>query len=86
MLGYSSNHIDILVQDEGFSEWRFTGYHGYPERQRIREAWAFIRLLHSISSLPWCVAGDFNDMLSPDDKTGRIPHPEWLLQGFKEVI
>ena len=34
----------------------------------------------------WCIAGDFNDLLSHDDKQGRVPHPDWLLSGLKEVI
>lgn len=30
--------------------------------------------------------GDFNDILSQDEKHGPVEHPEWLIQGFREVV
>ena len=36
--------------------------------------------------LPWCCLGDFNDMLSLDDKKEGVPQPEWLLRGFRQCI
>jgi hypothetical protein len=30
--------------------------------------------------------GDFNDILSNDDKRGRVPHPQWLLNGFRQAV
>lgn len=46
------------------------------------ESWNLIRSLHSRSSHPWCILGDFNDLLVASDKHGRVPHP----QCFKETI
>ncbi|XP_058726268.1 uncharacterized protein LOC131597596 [Vicia villosa] len=39
-----------------------------------------------MSSLPWCTIGDFNDMLSQQDKHGIHPHPNWLCNGFRDTI
>lgn len=39
-----------------------------------------------MSSIPWCIVGDFNDLLSNEDKCGRVEHPSWLLSGFCNVI
>lgn len=39
-----------------------------------------------MSSLPSCVIGDFNDILSNADKRGRIAHLPWLMRGFKEAV
>lgn len=66
--------------------WRLTGYYGIPERSRRREAWNMIRYLHGLSSIPWCFIGDFNDLLSDEDKCGRVEHPSWLLSGFREMV
>ncbi|XP_073025109.1 uncharacterized protein [Primulina eburnea] len=30
--------------------------------------------------------GDFNDLLSPLDKRGRLDRPNWMIQGFRETI
>ncbi|CAH9078478.1 unnamed protein product [Cuscuta europaea] len=35
---------------------------------------------------PWLVMGDFNDIMFASDKRGRIPHPPWLLRGFRETV
>lgn len=52
----------------------------------MRDSWTLIRSIHSLSSSPWCIISDFNDMLVTSNKQGRIPHPQRLLDGFKEVI
>lgn len=38
------------------------------------------------NNIPWCVFGDFNDMLHTADKMGSLPHPKSLLDGFKAVL
>ncbi|CAH9084787.1 unnamed protein product [Cuscuta epithymum] len=30
--------------------------------------------------------GDFNDMLHLNEKRGRVEHPQWLINGFREVV
>ena len=84
--GYSRNHIDVVFSENEVQTWRLTCYYGFPERSRRREAWDFIRRLSSISSLPWCIWGDFNDLLYVSDKEGNIPHPPGLLEGFRGAI
>ncbi|XVF57503.1 hypothetical protein PTKIN_Ptkin06aG0210600 [Pterospermum kingtungense] len=37
-------------------------------------------------AIPWCVIGDFNDLLHVDDKKGCVPHPNWLYRGFRETV
>jgi hypothetical protein len=32
------------------------------------------------------VIGDFNDLLSQDDKKGLLPHPNWLCTGFRSAV
>ncbi|XP_058776514.1 uncharacterized protein LOC131650817 [Vicia villosa] len=86
VLNFNRNFINILVQDGVKGDWRLTCYYGYPERARRRQAWALLRELHVMSTLPWCIIGDFNDLLSQNDKRGLHPHPDWLCSGFQEVI
>lgn len=81
-----SNYIDFEVFHDEVGKWRCTGIYGYPERQRRREAWDMIRNLAERSSIPWCIIGDFNDMLYAHEKRGGRPHPRGLLQGFSDLI
>lgn len=83
---YSRNHIDLNVLDNGSAGWRLTCFYGFPERERRSDSWQFIHQLASRSSLPWCIMGDFNDLLYATDKQGRIEHPQSLFTGFHNTI
>jgi hypothetical protein len=39
-----------------------------------------------MSDLPWCIIGDFNDLLAQEDKQGVHPHPNWLCTGFRSAV
>ncbi|XP_074351494.1 uncharacterized protein LOC141690607 [Apium graveolens] len=56
------------------------------KREKRQESWNLLRELANKSDLPWCIIGDFNDMMSTDEKRGGRPHPFNLLQGFIEVV
>lgn len=45
-----------------------------------------LRILHTKSSLPWLVIGDFNDIARQTEKKGSHPHPGPLIQGFNEAL
>ncbi|GAU35438.1 hypothetical protein TSUD_375280 [Trifolium subterraneum] len=85
VLNYTCNFINMLVEDEQWGEWRLTCYYGYPERSRRRAAWDILRDLGNMSSIPWCIIGDFNDLLSQADKKGIHPHPNGLCMGFRQA-
>ncbi|GAU23029.1 hypothetical protein TSUD_336770 [Trifolium subterraneum] len=86
VMNYSRNFINLIVADKGNVEWRLTCYYGYPERGRRKQAWDMLRDLRDMSYLPWCIVGDFNDLLSQADKKGFHPHPNWLCNGFRSAV
>jgi hypothetical protein len=56
------------------------------EASRRKESWNFLRNLARVSSLPWCVIGDYNDILSDEEKKGRSERAPWLIRGFRQVV
>jgi hypothetical protein len=86
VISYSQNFINVEVGSDRWSHWRFTGFYGFPDHDRRRESWDLLRALATDTSLPWCVMGDFNDMLSEEDKRGGTPQPHWLIRGFREAV
>ncbi|KAJ8765399.1 hypothetical protein K2173_012096 [Erythroxylum novogranatense] len=86
LLSYSQHHVDIVVVMEGIKRWRLTGFYGYPERHSRHLGWNLIRRLHTQSTLPWCVIGDFNDIMFPYEKHGTHSHPRALMEGFRQTL
>ncbi|WOH11566.1 hypothetical protein DCAR_0831055 [Daucus carota subsp. sativus] len=84
--GTCNHYIDFEVLCEQIGRWRYTGFYGCPERERRQESWNLLRDLANKSSLPWCVLGDFNDMLFEFEKKGGRPQPRRLLEGFNQTV
>ncbi|KAL8128213.1 hypothetical protein AgCh_014971 [Apium graveolens] len=82
----TQNFIDFEVSNDQVGRWRYTGFYGYPERERRTESWDLIRNLSHASELPWCIIGDFNDMLCVGEKRGGRVHPRHLMEGFRKTI
>ncbi|XP_050211630.1 uncharacterized protein LOC126661804 [Mercurialis annua] len=80
------NYIDAEVVHSGGIRWRFTGYYSYPERSRRKDLWDMIKRLSTSSKLPWCLMGDFNDILAQEEKRGGVSQPNWLLDGFLSTM
>lgn len=83
---FSRNHINVNVFENDSASWRLSCFYGFPERERRKDSWNLLRKLASLSTLPWCIHGDFNDLLYTADKRGNMPHPQNLLNGFRSAI
>lgn len=83
---YSHHHIDVVFIEGNVESWRLSCFYGYPERTRRRDSWALIRKLESLSTIPWCIWGDFNDLMHASDKKGGLNHSQYLLDGFSKTI
>ncbi|XP_070017849.1 uncharacterized protein LOC142182616 [Nicotiana tabacum] len=86
VLGYRTNFIDVKVEIVGLPCYRFTGFYGLPGSHQRRQSWNIMQTLKNTSSLPWCIGGDFNDILSFGDKMGRIQQPVWRVDGFRQIV
>jgi exonuclease III len=86
VINYSNNHISVRIDDPAKGSWQFTGYYGFPERGRRRNAWDFLRNLASDTRLPWCIGGDFNDILFEHEKSGATERASWLINGFRQAV
>lgn len=84
--GSCNHYIDYEVVCDQVGRWRYTGFYGCPERQRRQESWELLRKLAGDSTLPWCLLGDFNDILFDHEKFGGQPQPQRLLVGFRKAV
>ena len=77
IMGYSKSFIDAIIteQSSGF-KWRITGFYGNLEAYRRNESWEELVALSRKNQLPWLCFGDFNEILSMEEKLGL---GRWLM-------
>jgi hypothetical protein len=84
---FSSNHIDVLVQQRtGGVKWRFTGFYGEPRRENRHNSWTLLRRLSNALSYPWLCMGDFNETLVSSEHLGANARPEAQMRAFRECV
>jgi hypothetical protein len=83
---FSQNHIESHIQLPGVICWRFTGFYGHPEGHRKRESWELLDKLYSLDNLPWLCMGDFNEIVSMEERSGEVLGSTRCMQEFGACI
>ena len=85
--GYSGNYIDAIVTDPttGF-KWQITGFYGHPETHRRKESWNLLRDLNRRYKMPWMCFGDFNEIVSMEEKKGGAVRSQRQMEDFRNAI
>lgn len=84
---YSTRHIDVEIGPLGSLDvWRFTRIYGYSANGERRHTWDLLRILAAQSSLPWLVAGDYNEILSNAEKSGGPRRSAAPMARFREAL
>ena len=70
--------------EDGFW-WAFTGVYGPVKRNKREMFWEEMGALKGLWEGPWCIGGDFNVVLSPNERNlgGGLTHP---MRRFSEVV
>lgn len=82
---FPESHRHYVLSND-LASWRLTYFYGFPEISRRKTSWDFLRSLCRMATLPCCIFWDFNDLIYASDKMGNIPHPQFLLDGFRSAI
>lgn len=81
----SEGHIDASIKNDA-GMWRFTSFYGNPMVQKRKESWELIKRLSQCSNIPWIIGGDFNEILSSNEKEGGFVRPQSQINAFREAI
>ena len=84
---YSGYFIDAFVidSDSGF-QWRITGFYGNPKTHRRKESWDLLKYLSQKYQMPWLCFGDFNEIVSVEEKLGGVQRSQNQMDAFREAI
>jgi exonuclease III len=83
---FSQHHVDVHVHMDTNSWWRLTGFYGHPEPHKRHETWKLLNHLGSRNQAPWLCMGDFNEILSQEEKRGVHLQPLRQMMDFRDTI
>ena len=80
--------MDVDVTEEDGSIRRLTGVYGESELERKVETWKMMRILgkQHQNGRPWLCLGDFNEILTGDEKMGGDVRPQRFMDNFREPL
>ncbi|CAM9004002.1 unnamed protein product [Rhodiola kirilowii] len=81
---YSFYHIDFIVHSS--TAFRSTLFYGAPRSVDRGKSWDLIRKLRTMSTLPWCLIGDFNEILRYSDMSRNAWRRSHLMAQFRAVL
>jgi hypothetical protein len=84
---YSRQHINAKVCSSPTNMvWKFTGFYGQPDASKRMEAWNLLRFISRMEPSPWLCLGDFNEILSLNEKYGGSGHQRGLMENFQRTL
>ncbi|XP_060974670.1 uncharacterized protein LOC133039749 [Cannabis sativa] len=87
LTSFSMNHFDVFVSYDRWPRYHFTAFYGSPETNQRIQTWNLLRSFAIASQdVPWLIMGDFNELLSNDDKEGGPLRREQLMEDFRKSI
>ncbi|CAM8915895.1 unnamed protein product [Rhodiola kirilowii] len=84
LMTFSFYHIDFIIRST--STFRVTLFYGSPQGHLRYKSWELLRQLKSLSALPWCVVGDFNEVLRESECSNFPPYRKSSMDQFKRVL
>jgi hypothetical protein len=84
---YSCQHINVKVCSfPTNSVWKFMGFCGHPDTSKRPEAWSLLLQIARMDPSPWVYLGDFNEILSLDEKNWRERMPKGFDGKFSKYL
>jgi hypothetical protein len=84
---YSRRHINAKVcSSPNNPTWKLTGFYGHPDPSKRNEGWSLLRHIAGMDPIPWVCLGDFNEILSSDEKYGGRRRQMSLMENFQNIL
>ncbi|KAF5481578.1 hypothetical protein F2P56_002218 [Juglans regia] len=86
IVNYSQRHINAWIGGKEESQWLLTCFYGPPETVKRKEAWSLLKSMKPNGNEGWCIVGDFNEIITNDEKWGGKARPENQMEMFRELM
>ena len=84
---YTQRHINALVngEDNG-GVWKLMCFYGHPVIAKRHELWALLEHLKQFQPQLWLCIGDFNKILTQEEKIGALLRKEGQIDQFRNAL
>jgi hypothetical protein len=84
---YSHRHINGVIKTPTVdAQWKFTGFYGHPDVTKRQESWDLLKVLKQFSPTPWICFGDFNEVISNEEKWGGSNRSSSQMRRFQVAL
>ncbi|XP_060969593.1 uncharacterized protein LOC133036849 [Cannabis sativa] len=87
LLNYNINIFDCYMKCDNGPSWHFSAFYGASETHNRIHTWKLLERCKDVAPLmPWLVIGDFNEILSNENKHGGALRCEQQMDKFRSVL
>ncbi|KAI8546418.1 hypothetical protein RHMOL_Rhmol07G0115600 [Rhododendron molle] len=86
VIGSSNYWVDMEVRFEDGKLWRYTGIYASIDMREMRLIWDEVSNFRIQGDVPWVIMGDFNAIVSNEEKRGGNEKDDWELRDFQQFI
>ncbi|XP_060973975.1 uncharacterized protein LOC133039163 [Cannabis sativa] len=87
LLNMGPTFFDCYMKFNGWPNFHFTGFYGAPEIANKSDSWTLFQRFGDVAPLlPWLTMGDFNEILSNNDKSGGGLRRESQMEAFRSTL
>ncbi|KAF7843712.1 reverse transcriptase [Senna tora] len=84
--GFAFQEIHASIKVNNLDPFLLSCVYASPDRARRKILWENMKNLAATHSLPWLVCGDFNEVMSQDEKWGIRPASDSRIREFKDCV
>lgn len=61
-------------------------FYGELDHSKRKRTWSLLKQLSQQFQMPWVIIGDYNEVLTQNDKKGGGQVPPWHFKGFRDTL
>ncbi|XP_075645039.1 uncharacterized protein LOC142616032 [Castanea sativa] len=83
---FSQKYIYAIMINPTGPPWRIICFYGQPKENLRHKTWSLLCHLHFQYSMPWICIRDCNEILSSEEKQGRLTKAHAFMQAFYSAL
>lgn len=86
VVNFSSHHLHTKIKGSLRVWWFFLMVDGIPDTSKRVSSWELVPRIYQGDGGQWCIIGDFNEIITQDEKIGGRPRPQKQMEQFRSML